>query len=313
MSLFPRLPAGRRLEGGLLWSPRYMPQSRRLLVPILFGGLIAAFCALYASVGADLVRAWLMDGNYSHGPLILPVIAYLVWMRRQRLALCPLTPSTAGLAIVAASLGLLLVGTAGVEFFLMRVSAIGVILGTIVYLAGWRWLRELAFPLSLTALIIPVPPVLFYQAAFPLQLLATRFGVSVLQLFDIPVLREGNLIALPHTALEVTEACSGIRSLVSLFSLAVLYGYFNCRGVGSRIAVALSSIPIAIVANGARIAGTGIAAHLIGPSAATGFFHLFSGWAVFVASALMLFAATRVISALSAITVGRRRLESVPS
>ena len=109
----------------------------------------------------------------------------------------------------------------------MRVSAIGVIAGVVLFLAGWRWLRLLLFPLASPALMIPIPPVLFYQAAFPLQLLATKFGVLALQVLDIPVLREGNVITLAHTTLEVTEACSGIRSLVSLFTLAVLYGYFT--------------------------------------------------------------------------------------
>jgi exosortase len=286
-----------------------MNSPKRIPVALL-AGLIVAFCLLYARVAVDLARAWVTDENYSHGPLIALAIVYFVWARRDRLRARPIAPSNAGLVVVAASLAILMVGTAGVEFFMMRVSAVGVVAGGVLFVAGWGWLAELAFPLGLTALVIPIPPVLFYQAAFPLQLLATRFGVFALRLFDIPVLREGNVIALAHMNLEVTEACSGIRSLVSLFSLAVIYGYFTCGGAPGRIAVALSSVPIAILANGARIAGTGIAAEFIGASAASGFFHMFSGWAVFIVSALMLFGTARLVAALGRLSLSQARLQS---
>jgi exosortase len=128
-----------------------------------------------------------------------------------------------------------------------------------------------------------------------LQLLATKLGVAALHLTGIPVLQEGNVIALAHTTLEVTEACSGIRSLLSLFALAVLYGYFSHLRPLARSALALTSVPIAIVANGLRIAGTGIAAHHIGAEAATGFFHTFSGWTVFMTSFAMLMAVATVL------------------
>jgi exosortase len=272
-----------------------MAEGSRTYRLVALGGVVVALVMLYASIFVDLAGIWLGDENYSHGPLLLPVIAYLVWARRARLSAEPLRPSNSGLVIVAASLAVLVVGTAGVEFFLMRASAIGVIAGIVVFLAGWRSLRLVLFPLSLTALIIPPPPVVFYQIAFPLQLLATKFGVMALQLFQIPVLSEGNVITLTYTTLEVTDACSGIRSLISLFALALLYGYFTQSGQISRMVVALSSIPIAILANGLRIAGTGIAAHIVGPSAATGFFHAFSGWVVFVTSFVMLMAVSNVL------------------
>jgi exosortase len=264
--------------------------SRR---PIQFAGLacvVAAFVLLYGGFLVDLSRAWISDANYSHGVLILPIVVYLIWSRRDRLAATERRPSAAGLVIVIGSLLVLLVGMAGVEFFLIRISAIGVAVGILVFLAGWQWLRVLAFPIGFSLLMVPLPPVVFYQIAFPLQLLATRFGVGILQLTRIPVLREGNVIALAHTTLEVTEACSGIRSLLSLFTLAVLYGYFATPRGAQRIVIALSSIPIAIVANGLRIAGTGIAAQYVGPRAAVGFFHEFSGWTVFMTSFVMLVA-----------------------
>jgi exosortase len=258
----------------------------------------AAYLWLYGGLLTQLAMIWIHDENYSHGLIVLPVAAYLVWRRRSRLAALECRPSAAGLAIVLASLAALLIGTAGVEFFLMRTSAVGVLVGIVLFLGGLPALRVVRFPLALTAFLIPLPPVVFYQIAFPLQLMATKFGVNVLELVRIPVLREGNVIALAHTTLEVTEACSGIRSLLSLLALAVVYGYFADSRLISRVVLALSSIPIAIIANGLRIAGTGIAAQYIGPAAATGFFHAFSGWTIFITSFVMLMAVSNALKAL---------------
>ena len=265
-----------------------MTDRARTLRALAVSGLVAALVWLYYRPFVDLVGVWLSDENVSHSLLLAPIIAYLVWTRRARLAATERQPANIGLVIVFASLAMLLVGTAGVEFFLMRLSAIGVGIGSLLYLAGWPWLRVLIFPIALTALLIPIPPVLFFQLTFPLQVLATRFGVSTLELVGIPVLREGNVIWLTYTTLEVTEACSGIRSLLSLFTLGVLYGYFAESRGGRRVVIALSSVPISIFANGLRIAGTGIAAHHFGAPAATGFFHSFSGWTVFMTSFAML-------------------------
>jgi exosortase len=253
---------------------------------------------------ADLAWTWSRDSNYSHGFLVLPVSAYLAWSRRHELAATELRPSWIGLVVICGSLVTLLIGTAGVEFFLMRTSVIGVVTGMVLFLAGWRWLRILAFPLAFTLLMIPIPPVVFFKIAFPLQLLSTRFGVAILELARIPVLREGNVIALAHTSLEVTEACSGIRSLISLFTLATLYGYFTSPDRAARVGIALMSIPIAIVANGLRVAGTGIAAQYFGPAAATGFFHEFSGWTVFMTSFAMLVAVASVFKQVARTPVG---------
>jgi exosortase len=265
--------------------------------------LVAVFVLLYGRLLFNLSYTWLTNDNYSHGFLILPLVAYFIWARRARLAATERKPTAAGLVLVVCSLVVLLIGTAGVEFFLMRTSAIGVAVGIVLFLAGWRWLRVLAFPIGLSLLMIPLPPVLFYQIAFPLQVLATKFGVAILHLTHIPVLREGNVIALAHTTLEVTEACSGIRSLLSLFTLAILYGYFATPKNGQRILIAFSSVPIAIIANGLRVAGTGIAAQYVGPAAATGFFHAFSGWTVFMTSFAMLVAVGNALKLLPSLRV----------
>jgi len=180
-------------------------------------------------------------------------------------------------------------GLLGAELFITRVSLIVVLAGSVLFLFGWRMLGLVAFPIAFLVLMIPIPAIIFNQIAFPLQILASKFGEVVLQAANIPVLREGNIIALANVRLEVAEACSGIRSLISLLTLGIVYGYFTDSRPVVRICIALSAIPIAIVANGARVAGTGIAAHVYGPEAALGFFHTFSGWLVFVVAFALMF------------------------
>jgi exosortase len=257
--------------------------------------LAGSFWLLYGGVIRHLVHDWIRDENYSHGFLIVPLALYFVWERRARVAALPVAPSNLGLVIVLGSLGVLLAGVLGAELFLTRVSLIGLAAGSIAFLLGWRALRVLAFPVALLLLMIPIPALVFNQIAFPLQLLASQVGETALRTLGVPVLREGNVIVLANTSLEVAEACSGIRSLISLLTLGIVYGYFSDPRGGVRIAIALSTIPIAIASNGARVAGTGIAAHYIGPEAAEGFFHTFSGWLMFVAAFIMLFAVVRLI------------------
>ena len=143
--------------------------------------------------------------------------------------------------------------------------------------------------------MIPLPAIIFNQIAFPLQLTASRVGELAMTAAGVPVLREGNVLILPNTTLEVAEACSGIRSLISLLTLGIVFGYFADSRAWVRTLIALSTIPVAIVANGLRVAGTGIAARQFGPSVAEGFFHEFSGWALFLVAFLMMLMLQRVL------------------
>jgi exosortase len=252
---------------------------------LLTGGLFL----VYWQVFRRLVDAWIVDGNYSHGFLIVPIAAYLAWERRHKLAAAPIRPSWLGFVVFAGGVLVLLAGLMGSELFLSRISLLGTLAGMVLFLFGWAYLRILAFPLAFLLLMIPLPAIVFNQIAFPLQLLASRVGESVISTAGVPVLREGNVLILANTSLEVAEACSGIRSLVSLITLGIVYGYFIDPRGWVRAVIVASTIPVAILANGARVAGTGILAHWMGPAAAQGFFHEFSGWVVFiVAFALML-------------------------
>jgi exosortase len=273
--------------------------SRRVTSLLALLLVVAAAGYLYRDVLAKLVHDWGADDNYSHGFLIPPIALYFAWERRARLVNTVARPSLAGLVVVLASLAVLAAGVLGSELFLTRVSLLGVLAGAILYLFGPGHLRVLAFPLGILLLMIPIPAIIFNQIAFPLQLLASRFGEFALNVAGVPVLREGNVITLSNTTLEVAEACSGIRSLISLLTLAIVYGYFVDSRVWARGVLAMASIPVAIMANGVRVAGTGIAAHYVGPEAAEGFFHSFSGWLVFMVAFGLLFLLQRLIASLA--------------
>jgi exosortase len=197
--------------------------------------------------------------------------------------------------MVLGSMLLFVCGQLAAELFLTRVSLLGVIAGSILFLWGPSHLRTLFFPLVLLLLAVPLPALVLNQIALPLQLLASRAGEAVVTAAGIPILREGNVLILPETTLEVVEACSGIRSLASLLTLALIVGRLAEPRRWARVALAVLTIPIAIVANAARVAGTGLAAAWSGPQAAEGFFHTFSGWLVFVVAFCALMACARLL------------------
>jgi exosortase len=255
---------------------------------------------MYGGTLSSLARQWASDDNYSHGFFVVPLALYFCWERRGALQTARRQPSILGLILIIGSLGILLGGQLGAELFLTRVSLIGVIAGVVLYVWGWQHFRNLAFPIAFLLLMIPLPTIVFNQIAFPLQLLASRAGEAAISLAGIPVLREGNVLQLPSRTLEVAEACSGIRSLVSLVMLAIVLGHFTERSIGRRILIALAAIPIAILANAARVAGTGFASELVSPAAAEGFLHTFSGWLLFVVAFIGLVAVQRALAVMAA-------------
>ncbi len=260
---------------------------------------------------AALARNWAIDPNYSHGFLIPPVAGYIAWQRRARLASASLAPSAPGLALVIGSLALLLGGVLAAEVFVTRVSMLGVLAGGILFVFGRRHLRILAFPLTLLALMIPLPAIVFNQIALPLQLLASRLGVAALAAAGVPALREGNVITLAHGSLEVAEACSGIRSLMSLLTLAIVYAWFVDRRPRLRLALALASVPVAVIVNGLRVGVTGVLQETLGAQAAADeFFHAFSGWLMFLAAFALIMLIHRLLG--RALPAGRRSRAAPP-
>ncbi len=196
----------------------------------------------------------------------------------------PLEPSASGLLFVVAAMGLLVVGTLGAELFLPRVSLCILIGGLIVYFAGWGMLRAVIAPWLLLFLMIPLPVIIFNEIAFPLQLLASRLACALLELLHVPVLREGNIIVLSSMSLDIVEACSGLRSLMSLITVAVIYGLFFERRVWMRFLLALVAVPVAVFANALRITLSALLAQYVSHELAEGFFHAFSGFLLFLLS-----------------------------
>jgi exosortase len=273
------------------------------------GLLVILVGFLYYRILPRLVMEWWTDPNFSHGFLVPFFSGFVVWQNRKRLAALPMEPAWSGLVVVAGALGILIVGVLGAEFFLSRSSLVFLIAGLVIYLLSWRHFRATLFPWAFLFFMIPIPVIIFNQVAFPLQFLAARLASSLLDLSGVPVLREGNIIQLPAMALEVAQACSGIRSLMSLGALAVIYGYFLETRNLPRILLALAAIPIAVVANGLRVMGTGLIAYYWNPDRAEGFFHTFSGWVIFVISLVLLFSVhglLRWIGTRGARTVGRK-------
>jgi exosortase len=221
--------------------------------------------------------------------------AYLVWERRATLRATKIAPAWSGIAVMALGLAILLLGVYGSELFLSRFSLIILLTGLVLAFGGWNLLNQLRFPLAILLLAIPLPSIVFNQITFPLQILASKLASNLLPLFGVVVLREGNVIELPLMKLEVAEACSGIRSLMSLFTLAVFYGYFMEKSNWRRVALVLASIPIAIAANAVRILGTGLCVQYWDPDKAMGFFHEFSGWVIFLVSFASLFLVHRTM------------------
>ncbi|MGA7219086.1 MAG: exosortase A [Candidatus Sulfotelmatobacter sp.] len=257
--------------------------------------LAGLFLWLYLPTLEHLVGQWWSDPNFSHGFFVPLFSAFVIWQERSKLASLRSKPSWWGLLFLVFGLGLLILGQMGAELFLSRLSLLIVLGALIVLFLGWNFFRAVLFPWAFLLLMIPIPAIVFNLVTFPLQLLASRVASTMLPWMGVPVLREGNVIVLPAMALEVAEACSGIRSLMSLMTLAVIYGYLMERKVTVRVLLAVAAIPIAVAANSFRIVGTGLLVQYWDPDKAQGFFHEFSGWLIFMVSLAMIYLLHRVL------------------
>jgi len=246
---------------------------------IAWFGLLLAVC--YAPILAALVKNWNDDADMGHG-FFVPIIAgYIAWQKRSQIADIRARPNWWGLAIVIYGAVQMYIATLGAELFLARTSFVISIIGMVLLLGGREYLRVFAFPLFLLFFMVPIPAIIYNRITFPLQIYASEAADSVLGLLGYAVLREGNILELPSQRLSVVEACSGIRSLLSLSFLSLVYGYFFEKKTWIRVALFLSTIPIAMIANAARVTLTGILSE-IKPELAEGFFHEFSGWVIFM-------------------------------
>ena len=269
---------------------RFMPSlsKRRAIfygqVGILF--LLAAW--LYAPLASRLAAQWWQDPNYTHGFFVPIFSMFLLWEGRDKLAALRMKPAWSGLVIVLLALMVLVLGTISSGFFLFRISFLLLISGAVVFLAGWEHLAAISFPLGFLILMMPSSTVLS-EITFPLQLLASRTASFLLTMVGVSTVREGNIILLPSARLEVAEACSGVRSLFSLITLTIMYGYLAEVKTGVRVLLALIAVPISVLANALRIAVTGLVVEYWGVQGAQGTLHLLSGWLIFASSLVLIF------------------------
>ena len=258
--------------------------------------VVGAVAWTYGRVVSGLVAEWASSPDASYG-LVLAIAAFaLLWQRRHtiRHEFAPSPHPTPGLAVLLSGTALFVVGQLGADLFLTRLSVIVVIVGAVWLLAGGRALRTVAAPIGFLAMAVPLPAILVNTITLPMQLVASRVAESTLALAGVPVFRDGNLLVLPSATLQVAEACSGLRSLVSLTAIAILLAWMTDTNALRRAALAAIALPIAIVVNGWRIAATGFACETFGPRAATGAWHEATGWAAFVCSLALLGLAQRV-------------------
>jgi len=254
---------------------------------LVLGG---AILFLYAQILGYLVYDWWSDPNFSHGFFVPLFSGYLLWRNRESLSRIPAEPSWSGLAVIAGALAVLALGALGSELFLSRVSLIFLLAGLVIFYAGWKAFWAVFFEWAVLFLAIPIPTIVMNQITLPLQFMASNLASGLLSMVGVPVLREGNIIQLATMQLEVAEACSGIRSLVSLITLAIIYGYFLESRTWIRVLLVVAAIPIAVFANATRIMATGLTGLYWSPDKAQGFFHEFSGWLIFLLALTLLLA-----------------------
>jgi exosortase len=248
--------------------------------PLLFTGLLVAI--LYATNIAKLCSSWWTDENYAHGFIVPVAFFWMLWRRRQELATCKVAPQPWAIGIVALALFQLAAGTWGVENFVADSSLLLLLSGMTLYLFGSKMLRRVAFPIAWLIFMIPLPAVVFYSITFPLQLLASKLAVGILDVLRVPCVSDGNILYLAHFTADVAEACSGIRALMSILAFSLLIAYLV--DLRSWWALAIAAFPVALGVNAVRVAGTGLMGNYLGAQWAEGFFHTFSGWLLFMGS-----------------------------
>jgi len=250
---------------------------------------------LYRHAFVKLYADWMEDPNYSHGFLVPVASLWIIWRKREALGQITVAPNNWGLVIVAVGTLQLMAGTLGAENFVAHTSLIVVLSGIVVAMLGTQAFRQLLFPLGWLVFMIALPAVVFYSVTFPLQLLASRMASGLLDLLQIPNLREGNVMYFSNYTIGVAEACSGIRSLISLMAFATLLGYLRGLPVWARTVLAVCTVPVALVVNAIRVASAGALGNYLGERWAEGMFHTLSGVILFLLALLALAATSSLL------------------
>lgn len=283
-------------------SPRSRTHTQISWLTISWVAFLLLIC--YAAVLKALVVQWYEDPDMGHGFFVPALAGYIAWQMRDRIADKAPRPNWLGLVIMVWAGFQLYIATLGAELFLARTSIVISIIGAVLLLGGTEYLKAFAFPLFLLFFMVPIPSVIYNQITFPLQLLASRVAESAIGLTGIPVIREGNVLELAEQKLNVVEACSGIRSLLTLTFLSLVYGYFAEKKTWIRVVLFFATIPIAIVANAGRVTVTGIIANYK-PELAEGLFHEAQGWVIFMVAFAILAVVHQVLVRASNLAGGK--------
>lgn len=244
--------------------------------------LLAALVGLYYPVLTYLVHDWSTNDNYSHGFFIPLISGYMVYALREELGCIAVRPANWGLIVLLAGLGQLYVARVGSEYFLQRTSLILVLLGLALFLWGWELTKKLLLPIGYLLFMVPIPAIIWNKIAFPMQLFSSAVTERVIQAIGLPVFREGNVLHLAQTTLEVVDACSGLRSLTTMFALAAALAWFSDFATWKKWLLFFAAAPVAIFANIVRLTATAGLASVYGEKVAQGFLHDFSGLFTFV-------------------------------
>jgi exosortase len=261
--------------------------------PVAWFGALLIAC--YAPILYRMGVQWATDENMGHGFFVPLIAGYIAWQRRNALLSTPREPNGWGLVLVVWAAFQALAATLGAELFTARLSFLFALVGTILYLGGTRWVKILAFPLALLLFMIPIPAIIYAALTLRLQGLASQLGEIMIGWMGIPVLRAGNTLQLPSQTLDIAEACSGIRSLLSLGFLSLVYAYFTDKRPWMRWALLAATIPIAIGANGIRVALTGLLSE-VNTQLAQGAYHEAEGYIVFVVALVALIVSHKMLN-----------------
>lgn len=244
--------------------------------------LLAALVGLYYPVLTYLVHDWSTNDNYSHGFFIPLISGYMVYALREELGRITVRPANWGFIVLLAGLGQLYVARVGSEYFLQRTSLIIVLLGMVLFLWGRELTKKLLLPIGYLLFMVPIPAIIWNKIAFPMQLFSSAVTERVIQAIGLPVFREGNVLHLAQTTLEVVDACSGLRSLTTMFALAAALAWFSDFATWKKWLLFFAAAPVAIFANIVRLTATAGLASFYGEKVAQGFLHDFSGLFTFV-------------------------------
>ena len=251
--------------------------------------LVLCFATLYHHVFIKMVQDWMTNDDYSHGFFIPLITCYLIRQQKENLSKILIKPSNIGIIILSSGLSVFLIASIGAELFLMRFSMLIVIWGLVVFLGGIDLGKATLLPVAYLIFMIPLPAIIWNKIAFPLKLFTTRMAVNAITFLDIAVYREGNIIHLSNTTLQVVDACSGMRSLTSSLAISAAFALIIQHSKTGKCFLFLSAIPIAILMNIIRLLITAILAQKYGAQTAHGFLHDFSGILVFVFAIILIY------------------------